>query len=287
MLTHTLKKLADNIYEIIVKVPWEDVQKEYDLAFDVIHREFTFEGFRKGKVPRALAQKHIVKESVYQQMIRDFLPKIYPEIVKEEKLQPIVSPKIELVKAKENESWEIKFTLAEKPEIDLGDYKNKIKQVKKDAKKDDIWVPGKDKGQKEASADHGKELNEVLSALMKAVRCEIPDLLVEEELNRRLTTLLDDIQKLGLTVEVYLKSKQTTIEKLKEGFSREIKDTYRLEFILGEIADKEGIKVDQADLDKLFGNLKDEKERKEAQDNAYFYDSILRKQKTLDYLTSL
>jgi FKBP-type peptidyl-prolyl cis-trans isomerase (trigger factor) len=287
MLTHSLKKLPNNTAEIVVKISWDEIQKEYSAAFDALHRDFSFEGFRKGKVPRAIAEKHIAKETVFQRLIRELLPKIYSDLIKEEKLQPIVSPKIELVKAKENEEWEIKFTIAEKPAIDLGDYKEKIKETKAKAKKADIWVPGKGEEKKAPVKDNQKILNEVLSALMKAVKIEIPDLIIEEELNRRLTALVDDIQKLGLTVDAYLKSKQTTIEQLKEKFSQEIKDTYRLEFILGEIADKEGIKVEQADLDHLFNHLKDEKERKEAQSNAYFYASILRKQKTLDYLTNL
>ena len=62
---------------------------------------------------------------------------------------------------------------------------------------------------------------------------------------------------------------------------------HKIEFILGEIADKEGIKVEKSDLDKLFLNIKDEKERKMAETNGYYYASILRKQKTLDFLTSL
>jgi len=102
-----------------------------------------------------------------------------------------------------------------------------------------------------------------------------------------LTRLLDDIQKIGLTVDNYLKSKKLTMEQLKASYRKEIEDTYKLEFILSEIADRENISVEKEDLDKLFSNIKEEKERKAAEANSYFYASILRKQKTLDYLLSL
>ena len=77
------------------------------------------------------------------------------------------------------------------------------------------------------------------------------------------------------------------ISELSELIKKEIEDTYKLEFILSEIADKENIKVEKEDLDKLFTNIKEEKERKAAEANSYFYASILRKQKTLDFLISL
>ena len=112
-------------------------------------------------------------------------------------------------------------------------------------------------------------------------------MVIEEEINHRLTHLMDEISKLGLTVENYLKSKNLTMESLKAQFKKETEDTYKLEFILAEIADKENLKVEQADLDKLFVNIKDEKERKMAVQNSYYYATILRKQKTLDYLISL
>ena len=127
----------------------------------------------------------------------------------------------------------------------------------------------------------------MLTALLNEAKIEVSDLVIEEEINHRLTHLFDEIQKIGLTTENYLKSKNLTMESLKAQFKMETEDTYKLEFILAEIADKENLKVEQADLDKLFVNIKNEKERKMAVQNSYYYATILRKQKTLDYLISL
>ena len=77
------------------------------------------------------------------------------------------------------------------------------------------------------------------------------------------------------------------MDQLKEKFTKEIQDTYKIEFLLNEIADKEKIQVENADLEKLFENIKDEAEKKTAKQNAYLYAAILRKQKTLDYLINL
>lgn len=288
MVKHLIKKLPKNTYEIKVTVAWADVDKEYATSFESLQKELTVEGFRKGKAPKTVAEKHISKEAVYQHLVKKILPQIYEKVIKEEQLKPIISPRIELVKAKEKEDWELLVTLAEKPLIELKDYKKAVREARVATKKADIWVPGKEKEPaKEKEKSDQDNLNLVLTALLKEVKCEISDLILEEELSHRLSRLLDDIQKLGLTADAYLKSKGTTMDDLKARMKKEINDMYVIEFVLAEIAEKENITVDPKDLDALFGNIKDEKEKKAAQENAYFYASILRKQKTLEFLSNL
>lgn len=291
MVSHAVKNLPKNTFEIVIDIPWKMIGDEYAKAFDQLASELEVEGFRKGKAPKSVAEKHIKKETVYQRVIQNLLPEVYEEIIKKEGLRPVINPRIELVKAKENEDWQIKMVLAGRPVIILGDYKKIIKELKSDKKKEDIWVPGKDKGAKEQSAkaeeDKQKILNEILSALVKKTKVEISDLIIEEELNARLARLLDEVQKIGLTVDSYLKSKGTTIEELKKKYTQEIEEIHALEFILNEIADKESIQVEPKELEVLYSKITDKKEREEAQRNAYFYASVMRKQKTLDFLLSL
>ncbi|MBI5127146.1 hypothetical protein HZA76_01685 [Candidatus Roizmanbacteria bacterium] len=289
MHSYKVKKLPKNTVEINLTIPTADILKEKNEAFLRLQKELTVEGFRKGKVPVPIAQKHLSNDAIYQELMRILLPKIYEEILKKESLRPIMNPKIELIKAKENEDWEIKISLAEKPTVDLKEYKKAVKEVKAKSKKDDIWVPGKDKspGEKNPEAEKSKLLNPILEAILKEVKVEVSDLILEEELSHRLARLVDDVEKIGLTTDAYLKSKNLTMDQLKTGFRREIEDTYKLEFLLSEIADKENIKVEKEDLDKLLLNIKDEKERKIAGENSYYYASIIRKQKTLDFLLAL
>lgn len=292
MYTHKLQQLPKSTREIIVDIPKSTIDKEYEVSFMKLLQNLEVKGFRKGKAPKEIAQKHIKKEAVYEELVRTLVSRIYQEIIKKENLKPIISPKIELVKAKENEDWQIKITLAEKPEIELGNYKDAIKKIKTEYEKSDIWVPGKENqahkiSDKEKSEKQQKLLNSILEALLKEVKCDVSDLIVEEELNQRLTNLLTDIQKIGLTVDTYLKSKNLTQDQLKKRYRDEIEQTYKLEFVLGELADKENIKVENQDLERLFSAISDPKERESAKANSYFYASVLRKQKTLDYLLAL
>ncbi len=290
MYSYNLKKLPKKTTEILVSIPKTDIEKERAIAFANLQKELSVEGFRKGKVPKEIAEKHLAKETIYQELLKSLLSKLYDEVIKKENLQPIVSPKIDLTKAKEGEDWEIRITIAEKPTVDLGVYKDAIKKSKAEQKKDDIWVPGKGTtagGEKDEAEKKQKHLNLVLTALLKEVKFELSDLIVDEELDRRLTQLVDDVRKIGLTVESYLKSKNLTIDELKKRYRQEIEDTYKLEFVLMEIADKENIKVEKEEIDKLMSGITNEADRKNAEQNSYYYASILRKQKTLDFLLTL
>ncbi len=288
MYTYKSKKLPRNTFEILLSIPKEDIQTEYDKVFEKHHAELQVEGFRKGKAPRSIAEKMISKDAVYKDLLQSLLSKIYEEIVKKDSLKPVVTPKIELVKAKENEQWEIKLTLAEKPHIELKNFKEEVRKAKSNQKKEDIWVPGKEqKNDPKQNENKQKLLNTVLDAVLKTSVCEISDMILEDELNHRLSRLVDDVQKIGLTTESYLKSKSLTMDQLKAQYRKEIEDTYKLEFVLSEIAEQEKITVDKADIEKLLSQITDPKERVNAEQNAYYYASILRKQKTLDYLMAL
>ncbi|MCX6730313.1 MAG: trigger factor [Candidatus Roizmanbacteria bacterium] len=289
MPTHSVKKQPKSTIEINVKLTWAEVQEAYKTSFAILHAQFEMVGFRKGKVPMELAEKNIDKDKVYSHLIREIMPKIYENIVKKEDLHPILSPKIELLKAKENEDWELKIIVAEKPEVKLKDYKMKVQEAKKGLKTDDIWVPGKDekKDPKDENQKKEKSLNVSLEAVLAESECELPPLLIEEELDRRLTQMVDDVQKIGLTMEKYLQTRNLTLESVKERLTKEITDMYKLEFILQAIADEEKLEVKQEDLQALFSNIKEERDRKAAEANAYFYASVLRKQKALDFIIGL
>ncbi len=291
MLITKKTDLGKSTYQFDITIPKEQVAEKYNQAFDLLASELEVSGFRKGKAPKNIAEKHIKKEAVYEKLINDLMPGLYQELLKQENLKPIISPKIELIKAKDNEIWEIRITIAEKPKIDLKNYKELIKNIKSEEKKKDIWVPGKPNKQepstKEKEDNKMKMFNKIFETFLKNIDVKISNLIIETELNKRLTQLVDDVRKVGLTTEQYLKSKNETLDSLKEKFKKEIEEMYKLEFILEEINEAEKIIVEQKDLDALFLNIKDEKERQKAKQNAYFYASILRRQKTLDFLMTL
>ena len=282
-----INRLEDGTIELTITIPWQKVKENFDKLFETALSGVKVEGFRKGKAPKNLARDKVNKEKVYQEVIKEIIPAFYLKTIKELALRPVISPKIELLKAKESEDWQFKASVCEKPEVKLGDYRKVIKKLKRE-KRTKIWVPGEDKKQKTENKEQKKvALNEVLEAVLKVTKIEIPEILLEDQVNRMLANLLDEVRKLGMTIDQYLKAKGKTIDQLKVEYKQGAEKTLSLEFVLENIADKEEITVSNKEIDALIDKEKDKKIQEQLKTQKYYLASLLRRQKTLDTLVNL
>lgn len=316
MYTYSKKQLPKHTVELHIEIPWDDVQKSRDTEFARMAERVQAPGFRKGKAPHDMAARYIDPQQLYERVVRSLLPPVYDELLQKEQLKPVASPSIELQEAKENAPWKILLIVPEIPEVKLKDYKKHIIKLHADARiKQDAphrAEPAEEvrpkKAQKSKSKAReanvsdsvqpaqdptgsppvkGASLSEVFSALLTHTECAVPDLLLQEEVNRKLAQLADDVRKVGLTVEKYLESKQTTIDALRAQFTKEAQEMYHIEFVLAEIAKTEQIEIDKSALDGILSAAQTEKERAIAQSNMAWYETLLRKQKVIDFLNSL
>lgn len=288
--TYKTENQPKNVVKLSIEIPADVITREYDVAFDELAKDVQLEGYRKGKAPKEMVKKQLKQEKVYDRMVRTLFSRVYQEIVEKEGLKPVVAPHIDIKKAKEGEIWEVEMLVGQKPSIDLSTYKKAIEKLKKDRKADDIWVPGKPEPGTDSSEENAKRqkaLNDILETLSKEVKIELADMIIEEEVEGRLSRLVDDVQKVGMNIDSYLKSKNLTMEQLREQYQKEVSEMYKMEFILNEIADAENIQVEQQEMEALLSSAKDDKEREAATKNMYYYVMILRKQKVLDYLLAL
>lgn len=299
-MKYTQKSNKDQTVVYDVTLTKQEIEDQYKKSLEQLAKTAKVEGFREGKAPAHMAEKAIGKEKIYDDVIQNLMGDVYSDILKKDKIEPVLAPKVDLVDAKENEDWNLTITFALQPKISLPDYKKIAKDVRGDMKKDDIWVPGKDddaQGTKDvkgadnldAKALEQKEkfLNAFLEKLIDETKIEMSELIIEQEMNSRLARLVDDVRKIGLSIDAYFQSRNTTEEEVKKSFRDDIMKTYKLEFALNEIGDKEEISVDQKEIEMLIGSIDDEKGREQAQQNAYYYATMLRKQKILDFVGSL
>lgn len=288
-MTTAIARLNDGTIELTLTIPWLDVKKSYDAMVEKAVENAEITGFRKGKAPRNLVEDKLDKSKVYEEVIGVLLPKIYNEAVTSEKLKPIITPKVELKEATENKDWIIRILTCEKPHLTLGDYKKAVLELKS-TKKNKIWVPGEEAKQ-DQQAEEDKQnkptLDELLKALYGTITVTLPQLLVDHEVNRLLSDLIDQTKKLGLTVEQYLASTGRNADTIRNEYSEQAKRSLTLEFALEEIADKEAILVSDDDIDTVIKSSKTDEERKALSAQRYYLASVLRRQKTLDFLSSL
>ena len=171
-MAYEVKKLPKSTVQVNAKIPWNEISKKSNDVFKKLQTQLEVEGFRKGHVPTEIAKKHLDSARLYEEALKELLPDLYQDVVGKEKLEPVMAPKIELAKAKVNEDWEVVITVALKPEIALGNYKSKIKELKNKSKKDEILVPGKykTKESKQKEEENQQKLNEILTVVLNEVK---------------------------------------------------------------------------------------------------------------------
>lgn len=267
---------------MIITIPWDEVKGSYEKVLNSVVKDAEVEGFRKGKAPKSLVEQKIDRSKLYSQVIQEIVPKVYAQEVKKHELIPITSPKVEVLAAKENEDWSVKVSIALKPVIKLNDYKTKVKAIK--AKNTKIWVPGEEKKKEEAK---GVAIDEIMKVLLDTVEVELSDILVSEEANRLLSDLVDQTQKLGLTVEQYLIAKGKTTDQVRAEYAQQAQANLKLQFALLEIAETEKITVTPADIEAILAKVENPAEKERLKNDSYYLAHLIRQQKTIDFLSNL
>jgi FKBP-type peptidyl-prolyl cis-trans isomerase (trigger factor) len=295
-----IQRQEDGTIRLTVTVPFDAVKKTWDEVIEEVAKEIEVPGFRIGKAPRHLVEEKIDKEKVREEALKKLLPKFYIDAVQEHNLRPIINPKIHIEKLEdpqtlsESKGWQFTALTCESPEVKLNNYKQNIQKITAaatfDVAKSKIIVPGEPfdpstpfraKGRREV------KLEDVVRALLESVSTTIPQVLIDQEVERLLAQTLDDIKRLGLTLDQYLSSTNKTPEALRDEYKQKVINDLRLEFALQKIASDEKIMVNEKEIEEAIQKAKDEKERKHLEGNRYLLASILRQQKTLDFLKNL
>ena len=127
-----MKKVVEYTVE---KEVWEQAKND---AFVKLNKKAKIDGFRPGKAPRNIFEKHYGKQEILYEAADKLINEKYFEILSKEKLIPVVEPKIEPVKLDE-EGLTVKYIIITEPEVKLGEYKNLgIKKEKAKVTKEEI-----------------------------------------------------------------------------------------------------------------------------------------------------
>ena len=276
---------------VTVTIAWSEINKSKEETLLKIQKNFESEGFRKGEVPVKVVREKLGDNKLLEEASRYFLSDIYSQIVKKYNLHPVIDPGIHVKQAESNKDWIVIFEIAHPPAIKtMPDVKKIVADIRAQQKKETIWVPGKDEKEKINEKPEEKkeeQLQKIMDALVSKTEITLAPAIMEQEVNRRLASLLDEVKKLGMTVDQYMQAKGETTESMRSKVSKEISEVYIIELLLQQIAKDAKITVENSELEAIFARMKTDKERDEAKKNAYLYAGLIRKQKTLDYLSGL
>lgn len=287
-LNSTIARTGDGTIQITLNVPWVSVELERKKVALEMGKDIEVPGFRKGKAPIERLVKHIPSDQLTEHTLSHLLPKLVSEAITEHKIHPAIYPKLELLKAEEGKDWQVRATTAEIPEIELGEYKRHIKDA---LSVDAIWTPKKGEEQvkpKEKTKDEKEQL--ALQALIDNVKADIPGVIVDEEVNARLSQLLERIEKLGLSLESYLASIGKSIPQLREEYKLQAIQALKLDFILSAIGEQEKIEISDKEIDDFINAAKASPEvakNLSSPEQRSGIRSMLRKRKVVDVISNL
>lgn len=119
-----VEKENDNIYKIDITIPAKDAARAYDEAVKRIAQYVNVDGFRRGKAPRAVVERHVGTERIKQEALESLMPKAIAEAVKENNLDVITQPYITKFDFTVGHDLTAEVKVETRPEVVLGAYKD-------------------------------------------------------------------------------------------------------------------------------------------------------------------
>jgi len=126
-----LKKLPYSNVELEVEIGAEDFEIFFERAFLILSKDLEIPGFRKGKVPRNIAQSKIGQENILMEAAKLAIRESYLKIILEQKLEVISQPKVEILKLAPKNPFSFRATFSVLPKVELPDYKKIASKIKK------------------------------------------------------------------------------------------------------------------------------------------------------------
>lgn len=140
-----------------------------------------------------------------------------------------------------------------------------------------------------ANVSYNNELDyeeAILQEVEKITTVELPDILIQDELNRMLVSLQRRVADMGLLLEDYLKGQGKTLEQIKNEWRAQAEKNVRMELGLAEIARQENVTISDQELQAEVDKIQDGRVKKqfEAQEPRLHLRHALRQTRTLDLL---
>ena len=115
----TKEKVENGEAYLNVEMEPAEVEASLQKAYSRLVKKVRVPGFRKGKAPREVLERHLGHEGLLDEALNSLVPEAYTEAVKEQGLEPVAQPHLEVV---QTDPVIFKAVVPLRPEVKLGDY---------------------------------------------------------------------------------------------------------------------------------------------------------------------
>ncbi|MCQ2799520.1 MAG: trigger factor [Bacilli bacterium] len=121
-MKHTIEQVSPSRVKVAVAVEADAWKEAQEKAFKKVAAKVKVPGFRPGKAPRALVEKNINHEAVWNEAIDALLNPTFAAVLQETQLRPFFRPEVGVTKISDTE-LELVFQVITVPTATLGEYK--------------------------------------------------------------------------------------------------------------------------------------------------------------------
>jgi trigger factor len=117
----TLDKTENRMSYLTVETEAPEIEEYMEKVYQRLVRRTEVPGFRKGNAPREVLEKHVGREKLLEDAIKEMVPATCSKVMKEQNLEAVMQP---MVKILQNEPLKFEMIVPLKPVVELGDYKS-------------------------------------------------------------------------------------------------------------------------------------------------------------------
>ncbi len=126
-----------------LKLSFEVEAVKFDEAIKKVYEKsakyFNIPGFRKGKAPMAIVEKHYGPEIFYEDAFNEVVPEIYEKELKENNIEAVSHPDLDVTQIGKGQDLKFTAVVQIKPEVKLGKYKGiEIKKIEYNVSDKDV-----------------------------------------------------------------------------------------------------------------------------------------------------
>jgi trigger factor len=152
---------------------------------------------------------------------------------------------------------------------DVADFKDKVRKMIGENKKDEA---------------REKLRIRIAEAISEAATAEIPDIMVQSELNRTQAQFEDDVERMGVKMEDYLKHAKKTLEEVRKDWYPHAEKKAKLQLVLNSIATAEKIHPDQKEIEAEVEHIVEHYKDADKERAAIYAETVLTNEKVFQML---
>lgn len=223
-----VEELSPTRVKLTVEVPFKELEHAFDVTYKSLAKQVRIKGFRPGKAPARLIDRHVGRGAVISEAVNHAVPELYNEAVQKEEIFALGQPEVEITKLEDNDELAFTAEVDVRPKFEVTDYEG-IEVTVDDAELTDEQVD-----------DQVTNLRERFATLVGADRPAEQGDHVSIDLSAAIDgEKLDDVQASGISYEIGGNTMLEGLDDALEGMSEGETATFSTKLVGGEYEGRE------------------------------------------------